>query len=212
VIQRLYSRKFARKSGGSISPHGKIEIVKKRSKKQLQGLSWDSLMAEWTSWWAAKAPVLLFGAKFGALIALLYGVLAIPFAEQMLQGYLKVNAWVSNGILNLLGQGTHVSEVTIASSSFAIAIRRGCDAVEPTWLLCAAILAFPGTWRRKLAGMLAGIIVLQSLNVVRIVTLYWIGSRFPAAFHSAHLEIWPTLFIIAAIGLFVGWKGWADER
>jgi exosortase H (IPTLxxWG-CTERM-specific) len=157
--------------------------------------------------------VLFFGLKFGAAIALLYGLLAIPAAEQILYSYLKINAWVSNGLLDLLGQHTHLSDVTIASVSqpFAIAIRRGCDAVEPTWLLCAAILAFPGSWKRKFAGVLFGIVVLQLLNVVRIVSLYLIGSRFPALFPSMHLEVWPTLFILVAIGLFVGWKDWAHE-
>jgi exosortase/archaeosortase family protein len=186
--------------------------VKKSSKKPQPGLSWHALKSEWLSWWVAKAPVLFFGAKFGALVVLLYALLAIPHVEGWLYGYLEVDARISNFILNLLGQGTHVTDVTIASSSFAIAIKRGCDAVEPTWLLCAAILAFPGDWKRKLAGMLAGIVVLQLLNLVRIVTLYWIGSRFPAAFSSAHVEVWPAVFILVAIGLFVGWKGWAHEN
>jgi exosortase family protein XrtM len=119
---------------------------------------------------------------------------------------------VSNLILNGLGQGTHVSEVTIQSPVFAVAIRRGCDAVEPTWLLCAAILAFPGSFRNKLVGMMAGLVILQLLNLVRIVTLYLIGTHFPSFFPSAHLEIWPTLFILMAITIFVGWKGWADAR
>src|ERR1700761_7308136 len=152
----------------------------KRSDQKPKGLSWSALTNEWRAWWQAKAPVLFFGAKFGALIVLLYALLALPAADQALYHYLQANAWLSNGILNLLGQGTHVSDVTIASSTtpFAIAIRRGCDAVEPTWLLCAAILAFPGPWKRKLAGMLAGIVILQMLNLVRIVTLYLIGARF----------------------------------
>jgi len=186
--------------------------VKKRNHKEAPGLSWRSLQAEWQSWWTAKAPVLFFGAKFAALVILLYALLALPSAEDVLYGYLKANAWLSSGILNLLGQGTQVRDVTIQSSSFAIAIRRGCDAVEPTWLLCAAILAFPGSWRSKAIGMLAGIVVLQVLNVVRIVTLYLIGSRFPAAFASAHLEICPAFFILFAIGLFVGWQGSAHAR
>lgn len=188
--------------------------MKKRSKKQQPGLSWSALRNEWRSWWLGKAPVIFFGAKFGALIILLYALLALPAADRLLYGYLKANAWLSSGILDLLGQGTHVSDVTIASStsSFAIAIRRGCDAVEPTWLLCAAILAFPGPWKRKLAGMLAGIVVLQVLNLVRIVTLYLIGNRFPSMFASMHLEVWPAVFILVAITLFVGWKGWAHEE
>lgn len=186
----------------------------KKRRKQQPGISWAGLKSEWLSWWTDKAPVLLFGAKFGALIVLLYTLLAIPAVDGVLYGYLKANAWMSNSILNLLGQGTRVSEVTIASNSspFAIAIRRGCDAIEPTWLLCAAIVAFPASWKRKFAGMAAGIVALQLLNLVRIVTLYWIGSRFPAIFPSMHLEVWPALFIVAAIGLFVGWKGWAHDE
>ena len=183
-----------------------------KRKNNPPGLGWKALKAEWNGWLASKAPVIWFGLKFGALVALLYCVLAIPFFEQLLYTYLQVNAWLSNGILFALGQGTQVHDVTIQSSNFAIAIRRGCDAVEPTWLLCAAILAFPGLWLRKLAGMSMGIVVLQILNVLRIVTLFWIGTHFPAFFYSAHLEIWPAVFILVAILLFVAWKGWANAR
>jgi len=189
-----------------------VRDVNKQREKRQPGLSWSSLKAEWRSWFASKGPVLFFGAKFGALVLLLYGLLAIPFSERILYSYLEANAWMSNLILDALGQGTHVTEVTIQSPGFAIAIRRGCDAVEPTWLLCAAILAFPGSFKHKLAGMFAGIVILQLLNLVRIVTLYWIGIHFPAFFPSAHLEIWPTVFIIVAILFFVGWKGRAIER
>jgi exosortase H (IPTLxxWG-CTERM-specific) len=186
----------------------------KRSEKKPAGFRWGALAPWWGNWWRSKAPVLFFAAKFGGLIILLYVILALPAADQALYGYLRANAWLSNGILNLLGQGTHVSDVTIASSTtpFAIAIRRGCDAVEPTWLLCAAILAFPGPWKRKLVGMLAGIVILQVLNLVRIVTLYMIGARFPSVFASMHLEVWPALFIVVAIALFIGWKGWALDE
>ena len=139
-------------------------------------------------------------------------LLALPAVDRILYSYLEANAWASNFILNLLRQGTQVSDVTIRSPEFAIAIRRGCDAIEPTGLLCGAILAFPGPFVRKLTGMLAGMVILQALNLVRIVTLFLIGSHIPAFFPSAHLEIWPALFIIAAIICFVGWKGWALEK
>ncbi len=191
--------------------------MKKRRKKdqpvsQSRDFRWRDF---WRTWWQDRAPVVLFAAKFGGLIVLLYALLALPIADRMLYGYLEVNAWLSNVILNLLGQGTYVlSDVEIASKSspFAIAIRRGCDAVEPTWLLCAAIVAFPGSWKRKLVGMAVGIVALQLLNLVRIVTLYIIGMHFNSLFESMHLEIWPAVFILVAIALFVGWKGWADEK
>ena len=64
---------------------------------------------------------------------------------------------------------------------------------------------------RKLHGILAGTVLLQLLNLVRIVTLYWIGLYVPDVFDSAHLEIWPTAFIIVAIVLFIGWIEWSPN-
>ncbi len=157
-----------------------------RGKKKQKKSAEPSLKAEWQSWFAAKKPVFLFGLKFGVLLALFYGLLATPFCERILYSYLEANAWLANAILSGLGQDTHVSEVTIQSPRFAMAIRRGCDAVEPTWLLCAAMLSFPAPWKHRILGMLAGIILLQLLNLVRIITLYWIGVHLPAFFNSAH--------------------------
>ena len=189
--------------------------MNKKGNKRPQGLSWNSLKAEWRAFFVSKAPILWFAAKFGGFMLLLYGLLALPYSERILYGYLEANAWLSHLILNAFGQGTVVADVTIRSttSGFAIAIRRGCDAIEPTGLLCGAILAFPGLFIRKLAGIVAGMIVLQLLNLVRIVTLFWIGSHFSKSFFdSVHLEIWPTLFIVVAIACFVGWKDWALEE
>jgi len=139
-------------------------------------------------------------------MALLYKLLDIPFFENALYGYLEANAWLANAILLGLGQPTHVSEVMIQSPQFTMAIRRGCDAVEPTWLLCAAMISFPAPLLHKLWGIVAAIILLQILNLIRIVTLYWIGIHLPSFFNSAHVELWPTAFIVIAIVIFVSWK------
>jgi len=111
-------------------------------------------------------------------------------------------------VLNALGVDCQLSDVTIISPRFSMAIRRGCDAVEPTWLFCAAVLSYPGPFGRKAVGILIGIILLQVLNLVRILSLYFIGVYFPSFFNTAHLEIWPTVFIITAIALMVAWIEW----
>ncbi len=165
-----------------------------------------SLRERWRSWVASKGPVLQFGLSFALWLAVLYALLATTFFDRMLYSYLEANAWLANAILRGLGQPTHVSEVTIQSPQFAMAVRRGCDAVEPTWLLCAAMISFPAPLLHKLWGMLAAVVLLQILNLIRIVSLYWIGIHLPGFFNSAHLELWPTAFIVVAIVIFVGWK------
>lgn len=179
--------------------------MSRQTRKNRQKRPEPSFKAAWQSWYASKSPVLRFVLKFGILLALFYGLSATPWFDRMLYSYLEANAWLSNTILNGFGQHTHVSEVTIESPQFAIVLRRGCDAVEPTWLFCAAVLSFRAPFMRKLPGLAAGIVVLQALNLVRIVTLYWIGFHVPDFFDSAHTELWPAAFIIVAIALFICW-------
>ena len=162
----------------------------------------------WSAWYANVGPVWQFGLQFGSLMALYYLLVLTPFCDRLLYTYLGANAWLANGLLNGLGQTTHVTDITIRSARFAITVRRGCDAIEPSWFFCAALLAFPAPWRRKALGILVGAALLQALNLLRIVSLYFIGLHYPRLFNTAHVEIWPALFIIVAIALWVGWIGW----
>jgi exosortase/archaeosortase family protein len=186
--------------------------VSRSGKKRIQKRSEPSLKAEWRSWYLRKAPVLHFCLKFGVLLLLFYALLATPYFDQLLYSYLAANAWISNAILDALHQGTKVSGLTIYSPTFAVTIERGCDAVEPTWLLCAAMISFRSLWTHRILGILAGIVFLQTLNLIRIVSLYWIGLHCPAIFNSAHMEIWPVAFLVAALFLFVGWREWTSNR
>jgi len=170
-----------------------------------------SLRARWTSWYANAGPVWRFGLKFGALMILFYILVLTPFCDRLLYAYLGASAWLANGLLNGLGQATQVSDITIRSAQFAITVRRGCDAIEPSWFFCAALLAFPASWSHKALGILGGAMLLQALNLLRIVSLYFIGLHYPRMFNTAHVEIWPAMFIIVAIALWVGWIGWSGR-
>lgn len=145
-------------------------------------------------------------------MAVFYVLLATPYFDRLLYGYLEVNTWVSSWLLNLLDQHTQVTGITLQSSRFSVSIERGCDAVEPTWLVLAAVLASPGRMAFKIYGILAGVVILQLLNVLRIISLFFIGVYQPSVFNTVHMEIWPTAFMLAAVILFVYWRDWASRR
>jgi exosortase family protein XrtM len=171
----------------------------------------STVRSGWTTWYAAKRPVLLFVMKFGLLICAFYGLLATDYCDRLLYGYLRANAWLSNIALNCMGQNTQAFEVTIRSPVFAMALRRGCDAVEPTLLLCSAMLAFRCPLRQKFVGMIVGALLFQMLNVLRIVSLFWIGMHCPDLFNQIHMEIWPTIFIVIGALIFISWKDWNSD-
>lgn len=156
--------------------------------------------------------MLRFGLKFGALMILFYTLSLKPAFDRLLYLYLGANARLSSAILNWLGQATHVSAITIRSAQFAITVHRGCDAIEPAWFFCAAVLSFPAPLARKIPGLLAGVALILTLNLARIVSLFLIGLHFPRFFDAAHLEIWPATFIIVAIFFWIGWIGWTRRR
>lgn len=142
-------------------------------------------------------------------MGLFYLVSEISFCQRALyQSYLKVTALACGNLLNLLGQHCTVSEQTIHSSRFSVVVSQGCDAVESSYFLCAAILAFPSPLLKKLPGLVMGIILLQPLNLLRLVTLFLIGVSYPALFDTAHTEIWPAIFIMAVMFFWIVWVKW----
>jgi exosortase H (IPTLxxWG-CTERM-specific) len=152
----------------------------------------------------------MFALAFGLLLAVFYAATLAPlFKDRLFPAYLNLNAGVANWILNLGGQHTTAAASLISSLRFSVDIKRGCDAVEPTALFVAAVLAFPAAWRRKLPGVLMGALVLALLNLVRVVTLFLVGVYFPKTFELMHGEIWQTAFILLALLLWALWIRWA---
>jgi exosortase/archaeosortase family protein len=84
-----------------------------------------------------------------------------------------------------------------------VRIIKGCDAMEAKILFAAAIVAFPALWRRRLAMLAAGLGALTLLNVLRITSLYAVGTALPAKVEFLHLEVWPFVMVTVATLLFL---------
>jgi exosortase H (IPTLxxWG-CTERM-specific) len=91
------------------------------------------------------------------------------------------------------------------SNGFGIAIEAGCNGVEASILLIAAILAFPSTWGQKLSGVLFGLVTVHVLNMARIISLFYIGQWDRTLFVWAHLYIWQALIMLDVLIVFLLW-------
>lgn len=155
---------------------------------------------------APKRPIWRFIALFALWVVVFYAATALPwFSRTIFPAYLELNARVSGAVLNLLGEGVTVNGPNIIAATHMLSILRGCDAIEPTALLVAGVLAFPATWRRRLAGVVIGVLTLAALNLVRIITLYYIGLHAPKLFEVFHVDVWQIAFIFAAMLLWMVW-------
>jgi exosortase/archaeosortase family protein len=102
--------------------------------------------------------------------------------------------------ISLFGTPPLPVEATLACS--------GADA----WALClGAVLAYPVSWRMRLAGVLAGSLLIISLNTLRIGTLQQVVAS-PSVFDALHLYVWPAVLTLAIAGYVFGWMRVVDGR
>jgi exosortase H (IPTLxxWG-CTERM-specific) len=116
-------------------------------------------------------------------------------------------AAISAGIVkvfdpHVVSQGKVLQNTT---NGFAVSIEAGCNGVEATIVLIAAILAFPASWKRKLIGLAAGIVAVQGLNIVRVISLFYLGQWNFNAFEWAHLYVWQALIMLDVLIVWLLW-------
>ena len=125
--------------------------------------------------------------------------------------YLAMIADISGGMLNVLAQDADVVGPVITASGFGVTIARGCDALEPIAAFVSAVVASPLALRVKLPGIAIGTVCLWLINLVRIVSLVWVGVHFPKVFDMIHGQIWQAAFIVLAIVFWAVWVQWATR-
>lgn len=91
------------------------------------------------------------------------------------------------------------------SSGFGVSIEAGCNGVEACLILLAAILAFPSTWAMKLAGVVLGFVAVQGVNLLRIISLYYLGKWNTQVFEFAHLYLWQALIMLDVLVVWLLW-------
>ena len=104
------------------------------------------------------------------------------------------------------------NDILSAASGGGIEIVAGCNGVEAVLILLSAILAFPAPWKHKLLGMALGFAAIQTLNLVRIICLFYLHEWNPVWFEWFHLYLWPALIILDALVFWLVWLRYLPRR
>ena len=159
-----------------------------------------------------KRPVLRAVITFALLIGLYYGFVHTPRTQSdIFQPYLRRIALATGGVVSLLGYKASVADTSVTSPAFSMQIVWGCDAIEPTAAFVCAVLASPVSLWSKIPGILIGALILALVNLLRIVSLFFIGVHFRRALDIMHEDVWQGAFIVFAIVLWAIWVQWATR-
>ena len=160
----------------------------------------------------SKKPVFVFVGTFVVLMGLFYALTFVdPIEENVLPALMRVNTKASAMVLNFFGEGAQADGTTLRSKRNSVNIAHGCDAIEPIALFVAAVIAFPAPWKTKLPGLLIGTLVLTALNIVRIISLFYIGIWKREWFDRMHEDVWQPAFIVLSLFFWVVWALWATK-
>lgn len=126
-------------------------------------------------------------------------LIIIPFTQFIAQ----ISVWFVHLFdQNVVSSGTVLQHL---SSGFSVSIESGCNGIEALIVLISAILVFPTTWKFKLKGIIIGFFAVELLNIIRIITLFYIGQWNQEVFNWAHLYIWEALIMLDILIIFIWW-------
>jgi len=130
--------------------------------------------------------------------------------EDWFARYLALYARLAGLVLRIFDSGVRVVGNDIVGRT-SLTVAKNCDAMDVTLLFAAAVVAFPAPWRRRLAGIAAGVAALTVVNVLRIASLYFVDLRWHSAFETIHAEVWPLAIVVLAASAFLAWSRWAQR-
>ena len=149
-----------------------------------------------------------FFVLFVVLQAVLFAAELTPWAQEyFVVPWTNTLAAVSARIVTFFDPGVVATGKVLQSTAngFAVSIEAGCNGVEATIVLLAAIFAFPAPWKHRFLGLAAGIVAVQGLNVIRVISLFYLGQWNFDVFEWAHLYVWQALIMLDVLIVWLIW-------
>ena len=151
--------------------------------------------------------MLRFFLIFLVILSGLFAAELTPPGQALVTPWTGILARLSASLINLFDPNVIAYGKVIQSqtSGFGVTIEAGCNAVEACIVLIAAILAFPAPWRHKVLGVAIGILAVQGVNILRIISLFYLGQWRMDVFEFAHLYVCQALIMLDVLVVWLIW-------
>ena len=160
--------------------------------------------------WQDNFSVFKFFLAFVGCIMLFYFFYySIFFQDHLRDPIILAQTNISAVLLSLFGYTVTVQSGALTGMNILVKVSGGCDGLEATALLIAALTLFPIPFKYKWPGLIIGAITLTILNIIRIVGLFLIALYWPEKFEFMHIQGGLYIFSFVSILLVIIWSDWA---
>ena len=151
-----------------------------------------------------------FGIFVGLLVVLFMAELSWPVQHGLVQPWTATLARIAAALLQLLDPGVLAEGKVLrhAGSGAGISIEAGCNGVEACLMLVAALVAYPARWSSRLLGIGIGLVAIQAVNLLRVITLFYLADWNMRVFEFAHLYLWQALIMLDVLVVWLLWMRW----
>lgn len=146
--------------------------------------------------------------KFVMILLALFTIeLMGPVQTWVIEPFTAAVAKVSAIVLQTFDSTVQAQGIVLRNieTGAAVSIQPGCNGVEAMIVVLAAIIATPASWKYKLIGIGLGFLAIQALNVVRIISLFYLLQWDPVWFEWAHLYLWQALIMLDGLIVYLLW-------
>lgn len=148
--------------------------------------------------------------RFVVIYVFLMGIFFLLIGLNSFKEILDINGVYTQSIVaicslitNGLGIPATYSGSLIKLPTIILDIEFGCNGLEAVMIYAVAVLAYPASWKHKLLGLLAGFIVIQVLNIIRIAALVYTGVHYKNLFDFFHVYIAQGIMIAVSLAVFI---------
>lgn len=142
--------------------------------------------------------VLLMGAFF-----FIIGFTPLQRIIDLNGAYTKAVVLVTSKVLEVMGIRSTVTGTIISLQGLSLDVRFGCNGLEAVMIYTVAVIAFPSSWRERFKGILIGFLVIQVINILRILALAYTGIHLKGLFEYIHIYVAQGIMIALALGVFL---------
>lgn len=148
------------------------------------------------------------------LVLLFVAELTPPVQRWLVEPWTSVLASTSAWLVQAFDPGVlaHGRILQTADGRHGVSIEAGCNGIEACIMLVAAVLAYPTAWRAKLPALFGGMVAIQAVNLVRIISLFYLVQWNEKIFQFAHLYLWQALIMLDVLVVWLVWLRWVARR
>lgn len=143
---------------------------------------------------------------FIAGTGILWTLINLPWAIAYLIDPLTLSlAWIVTVILQTLGEPVFQIGSVVTSSAVNLEITPACTGLYQSVVLIAGILAWSNTVRERTRGIVSGILILMSINIFRIISIYYSALTIPQWVPFIHGVFWEGVMVLLVPLIWMYW-------